>query len=104
MLLKLTLKLKRIATQAHVLTLKTQSYSDPRLSWNTNYADSHVGFEDAKFLRSVFELEHEATQVCVLMINATVEFSVEFNLHVSHLIKSASKLKHHSCVCLKIRV
>ena len=64
MLLRLVLKLKRDAAQARV-EVETRCYSDSR-----------VGFEDAKLLRPAFELEREATQTRVLMINATATFSV----------------------------
>ena len=88
---RLMLKLKRHATQAHIEVEMRR------------YSGSRVGFKDAKLLRPTFELEHETTQACILMINAAVVFSVERNLHVSYLMKSAFELKHHYCVLLKIR-
>ena len=68
------------------------------------FSGSHVGLEDAKLLIPAFELERKATQDRVLMINATIAFIVEHDLHDSYLMMSAFELKHHSCVCLEIRV
>jgi len=68
------------------------------------YSGSHVGFEDAKLFRLAFELERETTQARILIINATVAFSVIRDLRLSCLMKSAFELKHHSCIYLEIRV
>ena len=38
------------------------------------YSGSRVAFEDTKLLRLAFKLEGEATQVRILMINATAMF------------------------------
>ena len=78
---------------AHRLVLK--------LKWDATQA---CVLEDVKLLWLAFEWECEATQVRVLMINATAAFSVERDLRVSCLMKFAFELKHHSYVYLKNRV
>ena len=59
------------------------------------YSDLRVSIEDVKLLRSAFELEYEAIQARVLMINTTAAFSVERDLRVSDLMKSVFELKAH---------
>jgi len=49
-------------------------------------------------LRPAFELEREATQARVLMINMDVMLSIECELRVSYLMKSAFELKHRACI------
>jgi len=84
MLLKITLTLKRVATQARVLALKIRSYLDSHLSWNT------------KLLRLAFWW---STRLPRLMLNATFAspawWSPTFgwNTTLVSILKSAFKLK-----------